>query len=651
MRTHLFIGAWLLTVASYARAADIDTITLTAAGPSKTIPTDAAFYLAGTADADTTRIQVLIVRTGSDIVWRYPHGESCIALASKLDKFVNPGDPTQLPAISPGDTTAREVWVAGDEDWKVRALAPWAPVDGKLDFKILVDKDTEFFSAGYSYCFFVYQLQTKRTKDLKLGTEILQAIQAYFDGDKDFSRVDKAIGNLPDGPDKQTLKDKTPRFKDTAAKLIVGVNRAAAVLARWGDAIGPSTVPGYVGIDKPLGHAMAILLVKNHKLASAKDGFVFDNGKQRPVKAFSFDANGKLGVAATSAGVQPWSSETALSDYKIPGTTVSLRELYELSQRRLPFGKDDYVAPAALLAKLRLLFTARAAAFTTEQDKVFTDAHDALSSLDAAVQAIHQIHTQKTRPPPGSDADILWSLGDWLASDVEAHCDVDVERAWGVEATPCIPDKKGWESYAVPQAFPLHRLVEALDSFHDAQKAWVSDIPGLPRTVEVTRSLTQPFGARVQVTEDVWVFSYLSPVVGYALAAPQRGGSESLELHYFAVQLHLRPNPSQQPRLDLRGIAFELGASPGIGSFGPDNRFRGLSNISPVFVGLAVHLLPYTSVSAGCLFMEKRSSTLAQETYATFATPYVGLSVDLNLPELIRSQTSKTSTTTSAPAK
>lgn len=653
MRIHLVIGAWLLTVASYARGADIDTVTLTAAGPSKTIPTDAAFYLAGTADADTTQVQVLIVRTGSNIVWRHPSGEACSTLASTLVKFQNPEDPTQLQPLTSGDTHARAIWAAGDEDWKVRVLAPWTRgPDGKLDFKILVDKDTDFFSAGFSYCFFVYEHQKKRLQDRELGAKILAAIQAYFDGDNDFTTVEQAIGGLPDGPDKKALQEKLPTFKDTGAKLIGGSNRAAALLARWDDAIGPSTVPAYVAADTALGHAMAVLLIKNHRLASARDGFVFDNGKQHPVKAFSFDAGGKLGVAATAAGAQPVSTDTATSDYKVPGTAVSLRDLYEVSQRRLPFGKEDYVTPGALRAKLVPLFAARSAALTKDQEKLFSDARDALAALDAALQTIHQIHRQKTRPPPGSDTDVLWRLGEWLAGDVEAPCNAKVEQAWGVEATPCVADARGWESYAVPQAFPLHRLVDALDSFHDAQSAWVADIPSLPRTLEVTSELTQPFGATVQVTEDVWVFSYLSPVVGYALAAPQRGGiSESLELHYFAIQLHLRPNPSHLPRLDLGGLAFELGASPGIGSFGPDNRFRGLSNISPVFVGLAVHLIPYTSVSAGCVFVEKRSSTLAQETYSTIGTPYIGLSVDLNLPELIRSQTTKTSTTTSTPAK
>ena len=155
------------------------------------------------------------------------------------------------------------------------------------------------------------------------------------------------------------------------------------------------------------------------------------------------------------------------------------------------------------------------------------------------------------------------------------------------------------------------------------------------------------FSTTIQMTRDVWVFSYVSPVIGYAAAAPTRNGRrEGVTLPYAAVQLHVKPNPSHLPTGGIDMFALELGAAPGIGDFGPDARYRGAWGIAPLFLGAAIHLIPYTGVSAGALFVQSRSSTLTQERPSTHAILYVGLTVDINVPDLVRQASGKSTTTT-----
>jgi hypothetical protein len=227
--------------------------------------------------------------------------------------------------------------------------------------------------------------------------------------------------------------------------------------------------------------------------------------------------------------------------------------------------------------------------------------------------------------------------------------------AWGLVLTPesgcrAAPGSlAGWATYknqtgTIAEA-PLAIVISDLEHFKDAQARWLSLRPTIQD--RSTTAFTHTISTTIQVTRETWVFSYLSPVLGYAAASPVRSNRhEGVTLPYYAVQLHLKPNPAHLPTGNIGMFALELGASPGIGAFGPDNRYRGLGNISPVFVGLAVHLIPFTAISAGALIGERRTSTVGQEAYRTFCVGYIGLTVDFNLPQLIVG--TKTTTTTTA---
>jgi hypothetical protein len=127
-------------------------------------------------------------------------------------------------------------------------------------------------------------------------------------------------------------------------------------------------------------------------------------------------------------------------------------------------------------------------------------------------------------------------------------------------------------------------------------------------------------------------------VAGYAgILRPD----ESFGLFYLGAEIHLAPNPVDEIQWKrgsqdlLRAVALEIGVAPYGGSFGPEHRYGGLGALPPVFVGVAFHAIPYTSVTVGGAFLERRNSTIPEErTHTTFA-PYIGLALQLNLPDLL----------------
>jgi hypothetical protein len=55
-----------------------------------------------------------------------------------------------------------------------------------------------------------------------------------------------------------------------------------------------------------------------------------------------------------------------------------------------------------------------------------------------------------------------------------------------------------------------------------------------------------------------------------------------------------------------------------------------------VFLGIAAHAIPYTSLTLGSVFLDQRASTIAQEQPKLFTAFAVALTVQANVPDLIR---------------
>jgi hypothetical protein len=201
-------------------------------------------------------------------------------------------------------------------------------------------------------------------------------------------------------------------------------------------------------------------------------------------------------------------------------------------------------------------------------------------------------------------------------------------------------------------ASALEQMAEQLDELVHAEQSWKATKDELlargKRLVTVTTTTAMP--TRVSFATRTWVFSYVTPIVGYAgVIRPD----ESFGQLYVGAQIHLDPNPIGDvlwhdgvTTKDLRrAVALEIGFAPTSGSFGPDRRYSGVGGLPPVFLGLAVHVLPYTSVTfGGSIFDRKNSSLSAEQPHAAFS-PYIGLTLQLNVPDLLRAASHPSSDT------
>jgi hypothetical protein len=190
---------------------------------------------------------------------------------------------------------------------------------------------------------------------------------------------------------------------------------------------------------------------------------------------------------------------------------------------------------------------------------------------------------------------------------------------------------------------------QAIARLVDAKEEWDASKSGLAVTIKdaIRYEASEPIPLEIEFNESTWVFSYLTPVVGYAEINADGGFAVS----YVAVQLHFVPNPgnrvlwSQGASDFWRSFALELGFSPTINSgFGPDNRYTGYSGFAPVFGGVALHILPYTSVTFGEALVDRKSSSLANERPQHTFEPFIGFNVQFNIPEYVR-EASKVDTT------
>jgi hypothetical protein len=201
----------------------------------------------------------------------------------------------------------------------------------------------------------------------------------------------------------------------------------------------------------------------------------------------------------------------------------------------------------------------------------------------------------------------------------------------------------------------LSELAEQLDELEREDQAWRAAKDKLvARSKRIaTITTTAPVATRVEFASRTWAFSYVTPIVGYAgIIRPD----ESFGLFYLGAQIHLAPNPIDDvlwrdgvTTADLRrSVALELGLAPTGSSFGPDHRYDGAAGLPPIFVGLAVHVVPYTSITFGGTILDRKQSSLVEEQPKAIFAPYIGFTLQLNVPDLIRQAAHPGSDTTAS---
>jgi hypothetical protein len=186
----------------------------------------------------------------------------------------------------------------------------------------------------------------------------------------------------------------------------------------------------------------------------------------------------------------------------------------------------------------------------------------------------------------------------------------------------------------------LLTLTSSKDNY-DRQRAGLTQTTGEVFTLGGPRTLP----IHVEMDESAWLFAYVTPVIGYAqIASPD----DWFSIPYIGAQVHLFPNPANDPmwshpRADLkRAFALELGVATKASNFGPDNRYRGVFGLPVPLVAGALHVIPYTSVSFGAALLERRQTVLASEDPQFRLAFYVGLSVQANVPDLLKKQATTT---------
>jgi len=178
------------------------------------------------------------------------------------------------------------------------------------------------------------------------------------------------------------------------------------------------------------------------------------------------------------------------------------------------------------------------------------------------------------------------------------------------------------------------RLLQA--KAHDLSVALGTWSPQLTKvTVMVASIRLTSIDASLGLSPKTWVFSFLTPTVGYATT------SDSFGIPTLALQLYFFPNSADEPMWstgarDLRRIfSVELGIAPKTDSFGPDKRYSGPGDLPPFFVGAGFHVIPYTALSLGALFADAKRTTLATEKASLHPVFYFGASVQTNIPDII----------------
>jgi hypothetical protein len=346
------------------------------------------------------------------------------------------------------------------------------------------------------------------------------------------------------------------------------------------------------------------------------------------------------------------------SQLMIGGTDVTVRDLLELFAGKLRTS-DGYLPAAAITARLDTILTNFDVPLI---DKDLASVHDVRDRALLLSDAIEKLLREAQQAPGTTPASLgEQELGKWLER-LLAACPPATLGQWGVIDLPKIPvcaaspgaagpaPPTNWNGYLAGGNNPLAFLASALSKYEIARGTWATKAAALNFTIEKASSdLQTATPVNIEFNQQQWVFSYVTPVTGAAFTFT--GGGDSFPLFYLGAQIHLVPNPVESPLWTqdkdyLRAFAVELGMSTTSGPFGPDNRYGRWRGLPPVFVGLALHPIAYTSISGGLAMMGRRSTTVVQEKTDAWMSFYLGANVQINIPDLVVALKGRTSSTT-----
>lgn len=339
--------------------------------------------------------------------------------------------------------------------------------------------------------------------------------------------------------------------------------------------------------------------------------------------------------------------EVAVHGGSLPiyGTSITLEDALELARGRIkvgarfvPFAEIDSTVVRPALEKQEASFE--------ETGQVAEP--PALKDLGARVEALRGAVSlacagaQKVSAPPDKGK-VGAAIKPALATDrmvfepaVQALLGLFLE---GAALTSCGP-------YAGAAMDPLEKIAGLIEGYLSAARTWRENESAM--TVQITRISTElprrtPFTVQSRVTQETFFDNYVTPYLGRAaLLSP----GEDIGMTYAGLQLFLWPNDVAEPMwtngaTDLRRlVGLELGAGLEAGDFGEASRFSGPGPLPPLFIGGAIHGIPYITLSVGATLLERRRSGLTTETRDMYASFYLGVTAQLNAIGIVRNLTS-----------
>lgn len=679
----------VLATTGIAAGDEISTITLTDAGPDQNIPTDHSFYVTGDAGKNTIAAQAVIARKGSPAMFG-SDGVSCSQLAEQLhiDRArTGPVDAGVHDASALFPSAARDV-----RDGKVLVSARWTlPATGDAAaFKVLVPTDETFFGPGYAYCLYVLK-QTQKVDDSTIIAAIddvvaeldrcaardevaraaseAAATHAIADcRSRAQQRFEAAIDKLLNSAllvvssgsrTKPTCAGGKPRAehpsdRDTAYCALVDAVTAAlgpaetlylqrAVLERaLADTTGADVPRGWLstsGDGADLGRAVVTMLTSQGSLFPFRT-----EDAARP-------AGGRRAAAAPRSAT----IEHVTRDGQIVVTHVALLDddlHIRVASSDAPAAAQTRVLDGVTTADLEVVSGVTLHDLLLLRRGVIHAATDtSLTELRAAIRqvALRPAWTAGERAYLEAVRDRIGRIFDLAGGPTPATFEEETPAAVRIHIKNWLARDAVLPSSTQVVAEHLRTLVAQKLAFDAA----AADLTFVASTQSQLGG-PQPIPFHIGFDQKTWLFSYVTPTVGYAQIDSHDGWFSTL---YFAAQIHLFPNPVDDPMWrhgfarDLpRAFALELGLGSNLSSFGPDNRYRGVFGLPTPFVAIALHPLPYTSISVGEALIERRTTVLSVESPHWAPSFFIGLNVQLNVPDLIRSQKPSTPSVESSTA-
>lgn len=703
VRTQAFaLGILLSFCTQRLWAADLLSVEIGLNGPQQSMPLGHSFVLTGSVGSATRAVHAVFVRTSFQ-PFGLGSAADCNTVRDRLGEpvefAVSAQSTAKIKALSvPKHTPLMGVvehpehyWGGADaQNQDVLMASSWFRKDAKEEqYSVRVPGDSSFFRQGARYCMLLYKVSQPpfQSAALMSGFDELRLSLSQCRNAECVDSALKGFGDIGRQAEKQVDPEHQPTLRKLGALLMdtAGQFKAAAeypfgsLIARW-----PSLfkVPAP---KAPTAEPLSTGPKKNDKTAAhpelKEDRFL--HASEEPLARFL------LLMLERGKDIRLWQNEGgfsyATSDGKlkigflrlVDAQTIELRndKKEAADARRLSVQWDSMLLPDSSLSVRDMLEFSlgklRAQRGFVRVDESFganstaeelLDLEKSLEKLDTALMR-SLLARSGSDSWPGSPAlngvEIYKELGAWLFQDLLADCKTWAGQVSFPSATgnkhPCAADKKQepkdarWPGFADEGDSPLRRLIQRLDNKRSASKALADIKQGLETLRGAYNIETEVnVGQGISFSRQSFFSQHITPTVGVGFITRP---DSPIPMAYLGAKVYLWPNSIDEPMwivnsaaADLRRIpAFELGFGLEKRDLGASGRYMGLGagSFPPVFLGLSLQLLPYTTLSGGLVLLEARRSTLSQEVTRLFPSTYISLGLDPNLIDFLVAQFSQ----------